>query len=419
MTAIPKSRFKVGAKFFPGDVNFTFMKEEDLRALVAESDFIELAVDFDKYRKVEGFENKKEALWKDLVAMKEFLGDKPVVIHGPHWTSGLNPSDKGKWDLCKELLDFSKKAADLYKAQEIILHPGYGEFEREMNVDFSSVKGPDFEAQLDQLPKYRAAKDNMYAFFDSYGWDPRFRMENCPLFNVYPIVNAEAFGYKPELHIYTCSTPQGLNEFCTRYDANPVIDNAHALVSVNFLRFNRDNGDAYQVGDPVKEQEAANRQSVQGKTFKSPEEKAALVKSNKDRLTEIASLRHHEGVLKPLSEADQVTYDPNLYVQGFYQALNYRADKTIHHFSPVDFDSLVDMHSNTRKVPNNKFDYMSAIPNGARITIECDNDTPIEVILEDIRFARSKGEGSRKILSPTEVVWEKTAAKSRQPVKEV
>ncbi|MBT4870813.1 MAG: TIM barrel protein [Candidatus Diapherotrites archaeon] len=118
-------------------------------------------------------------------------------IHVAHEKFGYNPADIKQRELSKSLIQKALEAADLIKADYIVVHPGYSKDEK------------------DEL--------NVLDFFDDC-FDKRMLIENCPI------------GAWQSNFFF--STPKKIAEFISRYKSSFLFDVGHAILSANTLNEN-------------------------------------------------------------------------------------------------------------------------------------------------------------------------------------
>lgn len=102
---------------------------------------------------------------KDFTPLKNYKTN--YVIHVPHQKFGFNPANKDAWEVSKNILDYSKKAADLLSVKKLIVHTGFftGDESSEENIIEFFKTNYDPRIILENLPKKTKFKSYPFATY--------------------------------------------------------------------------------------------------------------------------------------------------------------------------------------------------------------------------------------------------------------
>lgn len=140
-------------------------------------------------------------IYGDMSFDYDFLNnvDKPIVVHAPHSSTGVNLCNPGKKMINIQALNWSKKMADRFNAEKIIVHPEMTE---------SS------ECTIDYLISF--LKDN---------FDERFEIENMPYL-------------ADRSHRLLCSEPRDIKRVMDETKVKFCLDLAHAAEYAKGMEYN-------------------------------------------------------------------------------------------------------------------------------------------------------------------------------------
>ena len=124
--------------------------------------------------------------------------NKEITIHAAHHEFGFNSGDSKKYELNKKILDQAIQAAEIVKAQWIIVHPGY-------------IVDDDYEK-------------TMISFFQE-NFDKRLLLENCPYLD-----------YSENNERYLFSTPGEVKRLLDKIGLGLCLDFGHAVCAANVLK---------------------------------------------------------------------------------------------------------------------------------------------------------------------------------------
>jgi endonuclease IV len=170
---------KLGLKLW--STNLSYIKEIQRLYAFGVFDYIELFSVPETYETI--------STWKSLKV--------PYVIHGPHYTKGLNFADKNCFEKNLQLVAQAQKFADELGAEIIIFHPG--------------VSG-DIDQTIFQLNKIN---------------DPRIVIENKPYFGIVDNI------------ICNGSSPAEIEKILKQTNVGFCLDFAHAVFAANALKIDK------------------------------------------------------------------------------------------------------------------------------------------------------------------------------------